>query len=86
MAFLFITNIFAGDIYVYTGITQESDSGENMILINGQRYSINFNTVIHGAAVGGETGPIINAGQKIGFNIEQDDDELPHITEIWVLN
>lgn len=85
IALLFITGVSAAEPFVYTGVVTEND-GANKMLINGQQYSTSFDTVVHGPVAGAEAGPIINAGKKIGFNIEQNDAELPLITEIWVLN
>ena len=86
IALLFITGLNAAESFVYTGVVTEND-GANKMLINGQHYLTNFDTVVHGGlSMQGELGPMINIGQRIGFNIEQNNDELPHISEIWILN
>ena len=86
IALLFITGVSAAESFVYTGIVKAQTANASTILINSQQYSVNSDTVIHGLSMQGELGPMINIGQKIGYNIEQNNDELPHITEIWFLN
>ena len=86
VALLFITGVNAAESFVYTGVVKAQSANAGFILINSQQYSVNSDTVIHGLSMQGELGPMINIGQKIGYNIEQNNDESPYITEIWFLN
>jgi len=86
IALLFITGVSAAETFVYTGLVQEQTGGAGIIQINSQLYSVDFDTVVHGPENGGELGPKFQSGQRLGYNIKQNNDELPHITEIWILN
>ena len=86
VALLFITGVNAAESFVYTGSVQEHSGGAGIIQINSQLYSVDFDTIIHGSANGGELGPKFKSGQQLGYNIELGNDDLPHITEIWILN
>jgi hypothetical protein len=86
IAFLFIAGVSAAESFVYTGIVKAQSANASTILINTHQYSVNSDTVVHGLPMQGELGPMINLGQKIGYNVEQHNDELPYISEIWFLN
>ena len=86
VALLFITGVNAAESFVYTGLVQEQTGGAGILQINSQLYSVDFDTVVHGPENGGELGPKFRSGQKLGYNIEQSNDEFPRIIEIWILN
>lgn len=82
---LFITSVSAAEPFVYTGLVQLQSDDASSLLINSQQYSIDLNTVVHGISMQGELGPMISAGQRIGYNIEQNNTESSYISEIWFL-
>lgn len=85
IAFLFIAGVNAAEPFVYTGVVKAQSGNASSILINSQQYSVNSDTVVHGLSMQGELGPMIRVGQKIGYNLELNDPELPYISEIWFL-
>ena len=85
IALLFVTSINAAEPFVYTGLVQVQADDASSLLINSQQYSVDLNTVVHGISMQGELGPMISQGQRIGYNIEQNNTESPYISEIWFL-
>lgn len=70
-----------------SGTVTESSPSSDRLVISNQPYLIDHNTVVHGLVPQGEKGPIVNKDTAIGFNTSRNtDDELPYITEIWLLN
>ena len=86
---LFSTNVLSGAIssFSQTGVITEETGHSETILINNQSYRINHETNVHALVRPGELGPKLPAGELIGFNVEQNEaEELPYITDIWLLN
>ena len=68
-------------------LSSQSSSDVDPIWNSNQEYLIDHNTVVHGLAPQGEKGPIVNKDTAIGFNTRRNNnDEIPYITEIWLLN
>ncbi|PHS71079.1 MAG: hypothetical protein COB23_02140 [Methylophaga sp.] len=85
IALLFITNANAAEPYIYTGLVNEQAADAEMIKIDHQQYTINLDTIVHGPFKRGELGPMIDAGQRVGFNLQINSAELSRISEIWIL-
>lgn len=71
--------------YEYEGVVSATESSHTILTIKYQQYRIDNRSVIHGVVIQGELAPRIALGQKVGFNIEQNADELPWIAEVWLL-
>lgn len=89
-AFLVLsTGAIAGAItsFSQTGIITEETGHSDTIIINNTPYQIDSNTTVHALVRHGELGPQIPAGELIGFNTKNvDENKLPYVTEIWLLN
>jgi hypothetical protein len=70
-----------------SGTVTDSSLSSDRLVISNQEYLIDHNTVVHGLVPQGEKGPIVNKDTAIGFNTRRNNnDEIPYITEIWLLN
>lgn len=87
-ALLFSSLIQAEEIqFSQSGAIQSDSQKAGVVLISGKEFKVDNSTIVHGLVMGGELGPKFQAGDIIGFNsIPADDDKLPYITEVWLLN
>lgn len=83
------TTVVAGanTTFTQTGILSEESGHSETMVISNKVYKVDSNTIVHALIRHGELGPQLPEGELIGFNTKQEDDsELPYVTEIWLLN
>lgn len=80
-----ISVVSAESLYVSEGTISSSENNNTIVVIEYIQYRLDNDTQVHGMVQQGELAPILNIGQKIGFNIEQGSGGLPRITEVWLL-
>ena len=86
LCLMMISAVSAESLYVKEGIILSSENNHTVVVIDYQQYRLDHETQVHGGLVQiCELAPILNVGQKIGFNIEQGFGELSRITEVWLL-
>jgi len=83
VASLLIFSVNADELYQLQGTVSLQTADASTVMIDYQQYHIDLNTTVHGMVRQGERGPIFNANQKIGFNVEQNAGEIPRISEVW---
>lgn len=83
---LLSTSAMARDLpYQNQGVVTAKSDNVNQVTILNQTYEIDRMTNLHGPVMGGELGPSLSIGDRIGFNMRLRDD-TPYITDIWMLN
>ncbi len=73
--------------FAQTGVISEESGNSETIIINDISYRIDNDTNVYALVRHGELAPRLPAGELIGFNTKQEEEsELPYITDIWLLN
>lgn len=87
VSFFGALSVLAEASYQQQGTVISTESQHTIVVINEQRFRIDNETLIKGdyGLERGMLAPILEIDMQIGFNVEQNYDAVPRITELWVL-
>lgn len=66
-----------------TGTVDSVDLGERTIVINGARFRLATNHVLHGITVDGQDQTVLEAGERVGYQLDENNTGL--IRKIMIL-